>query len=237
MRAVTGPVVHPTSVDNAAETDLAREHRAGNAGDTGFRTSEPSVPADGRSARSQRTRDAVVESLIGWLRDGNLRPTAKDIADRAGISVRSVYVHFDDLDDLFCAASERTRRDIEGLLVLIDAEQPFEDRLHALVTQRVRIFELIMPIKRAGALQEPFSHALARLFSDMRQVQRAEIERVFSLELRALPANARVAALDAAHLIAVEESWSHQRNAAGLDVDAARAAMELGLRAILQGRP
>jgi AcrR family transcriptional regulator len=191
---------------------------------------------DGRSARSQRTREAVVESLIGWLRDGNLRPTAKDIADRAGISVRSVYVHFDDLDDLFCAASERTGRDVEGLLELIPADRPFDERLRAVVDQRVRVFEVIMPVKRAGALQEPFSTPLALIFAEMRAVQRDEIERVFALELDALSPETRETALAAAHLVAVEEAWSFQRNAMGLDVAAARAAMEHALRSILEPR-
>jgi TetR/AcrR family transcriptional regulator, regulator of autoinduction and epiphytic fitness len=197
---------------------------------------EPIVPGDGRSARSQRTRDAVVESLLAWLRDGNLRPTAKDIADRAGISVRSVYVHFDDLDDLFCAASERTGREIEGLLELISTEQSFEARLQAVIDQRVRVFEVIMPVKRAGALQEPFSQPLAAIFTGMRSVQRDEIERVFAAELGAIAPEARDAALAAAHLVTVEEAWSFQRNAMGLDVAAARSAMEHALRSILEPR-
>ena len=200
-------------------------------------TVPPTVaPGDGRSARSNRTRDAVVESLLAWLRDGNLRPTAKEIADRAGISVRSVYVHFDDLDDLFCAASERTGREIDGLLELISVDQPFEDRIRAVIDQRVRVFEVIMPVKRAGALQEPFSKPLAEIFAGMRSVQRDEIERVFAAELAAVDPDDRDAALAAAHLVTVEEAWSFQRNCMGLDVADARAAMAHALRAILGGR-
>ena len=40
---------------------------------------------DGRSARSQRTRNAVVDALLELNREGNLRPTAKEIAERAGV--------------------------------------------------------------------------------------------------------------------------------------------------------
>jgi AcrR family transcriptional regulator len=46
--------------------------------------------ADGRSARSRRTRTAVVDALLRLLRAGNLRPTAREIASEAGISLRSV---------------------------------------------------------------------------------------------------------------------------------------------------
>jgi AcrR family transcriptional regulator len=190
---------------------------------------------DGRSARSQRTRDAVVESLLACLRDGNLRPTAKEIADRAGISVRSVYVHFEDLDDLMCAASERQGRDIVGMLEVVPADLPFDDRLRAVIDQRVRVFEAVGPVKRAGGLQEPFSTSLAQIFADMRAVQRAELERVFASELGAMSEPDRAAALDAAHLLALEESWSLQRVALGRSVDEARAAIEVGLRSLLGG--
>jgi len=69
----------------------------------------PTVPPvlDGRTARSARTRDAVVRALLGLISEGDVRPTAGRIAERAGISLRSVYVHFDDLDDLFLAAFQR----------------------------------------------------------------------------------------------------------------------------------
>src|SRR3954447_22420453 len=62
---------------------------------------------DGRSARAQRTRDSVVDAVLDLVATGQTRPTAREIADAAGISVRSVYVHFDDLDDLFRAAADR----------------------------------------------------------------------------------------------------------------------------------
>ena len=45
---------------------------------------------DGRSARAQRTRDSVVNAVLELAKSGDVRPTAKEIADCAGISVRSV---------------------------------------------------------------------------------------------------------------------------------------------------
>ena len=56
---------------------------------------------DGRTLRGERTRSAIVEALIGLLHDGEERPTAKQIAQRAGVSVRSIFQHFDDLEGLY----------------------------------------------------------------------------------------------------------------------------------------
>src|SRR3954470_19450239 len=91
---------------------------------------------DGRAARSARTRDAVVRALLDLIAEGELRPTAGRIAERAGISLRSVYVHFDDLDDLFVAAAREQRGRVSALVRALPERGPFEDRLPALVAPR-----------------------------------------------------------------------------------------------------
>src|SRR3954470_18279608 len=57
----------------------------------------PTETVDGRTARATRTREAVVSAVLDLVNEGNPKPTAREIADRAGVSLRSVYVHFDDL--------------------------------------------------------------------------------------------------------------------------------------------
>jgi TetR/AcrR family transcriptional regulator, regulator of autoinduction and epiphytic fitness len=94
---------------------------------------------DGRSARAARTRDAVVEALLSLLDDGNYRPTARQVAERAGVSLRSVYVHFDDLEDLFTAAAHNHFARVRDLVQAIPGDGPLESRVDAFVRQRARI--------------------------------------------------------------------------------------------------
>ena len=49
----------------------------------------PPAPTDGRTLRSLRTREAIVDATIALLEQGDLRPTAPRVADQAGVSVRS----------------------------------------------------------------------------------------------------------------------------------------------------
>ena len=51
---------------------------------------------DGRTVRAERTRQALVDSLLNLLDEGQLTPTAAEIAARAGVSERSVFQHFPD---------------------------------------------------------------------------------------------------------------------------------------------
>ena len=116
---------------------------------------------DGRSARSQRTRNAVVDALLDLNREGNLRPTAREIAARAGVSLRSVYVHFDDLEDLFLAAAKRHASWCPGC-DRGSGHRSAASRAETLMRMRSRIYEEVGNIRRAAELQAPFSPTLER---------------------------------------------------------------------------
>ena len=78
------------------------------------------------------------------------------------MSLRSVYVHFDDLEDLFLAAAKRHVELISGMLVEVPDTGPLRSRAETMVRMRSRIWEEVGNILRAAALQEPFSPTLAR---------------------------------------------------------------------------
>jgi len=69
-------------------------------------------PIDGRSARALRTREAIVDACVSLIEDGELRPTAPRVAERAGVSVRSVFQHFADLPALHSAVLAARQRDL-----------------------------------------------------------------------------------------------------------------------------
>src|SRR3954470_21512717 len=88
---------------------------------------------DGRVARSARTRRAIVDALRSLHHDGDLRPTAPRVADRAGVSLRTVWQHFNDLESLLVEAGERDYEIALRYVAPIDAAGPLPDRLRQLV--------------------------------------------------------------------------------------------------------
>lgn len=143
------------------------------------------VVTDGRVNRSTRTRTAVVDALLALIDGGNLRPTAREVADQAGVSLRSVYVHFDDVESLFVAAAARYFEGLEGLSLPFDPTAGLDERIAALVGERLRIYTSGNNVRRAALLQEPFSPALARAREFGGRASRAEIDSVFAPELEA----------------------------------------------------
>jgi AcrR family transcriptional regulator len=171
------------------------------------RVTTPVPATDGRSARSQRTREAVVDALLALIRDGGPRPTAREIAERANISLRSVYVHFDDLEDLFLAAAQRQMAIVATMIVPISPQLALAERVETMCNLRGRIFEEVGPVWRAAQLQAPFSPTLSSLLRRVRNNSREGLAALFEEELAAFdPATrkVRLAALDAA---VSEESW------------------------------
>ena len=55
---------------------------------------------DGRRLRSERTRQAIIEAYLELLRRDPRMPTAAQLAERAGCSVRSIFGRFSDLNAL-----------------------------------------------------------------------------------------------------------------------------------------
>jgi TetR/AcrR family transcriptional regulator, regulator of autoinduction and epiphytic fitness len=183
-------------------------------------TTTPTV--DGRSARSQRTRDSVVDAVLSLVAAGNSRPTAREIAEQAGISVRSVYVHFDDLDDLFRAAAGRHFESLSDLLVPVDGALALPDRITACVDQRVQLHERSGAVRRAADQWAPQSPALAEVIRQGRVVGRQDLERLFGPPLSGR-ADEDVA-LSALTAVLGAETWDALREQ-GLSVDAAREVL------------
>jgi TetR/AcrR family transcriptional regulator of autoinduction and epiphytic fitness len=174
---------------------------------------------DGRSARAQRTRDSVVDAVLDLVTTGQTRPTAREIADAAGISVRSVYVHFDDLDDLFRAAADRHLEQMASLLQPVDATLDLEARVAASTDQRIQIHERFGAVRRAAEQWAPQSPALADVLRQARLVGRQDIERLFGTELSGRADHDTT--LSAITLLLGAEAWDSVRSQ-GLSVGAAR---------------
>jgi AcrR family transcriptional regulator len=193
---------------------------------------QPTV--DGRAARSARTRDAVVRALLALIAEGDLRPPAGRIAERAGISLRSVYVHFDDLEDLFIAAAGEQRSRVLALTQKLPATGDFDTRLAAFVDQRGRVLEAIAPVAKAAAVHEPFSPTLAATTKTARQLGRAELEYVFATELAAIDPALHAAALDACDALTNSDGWAFLRGHRGLDPQDATQSLAVALRLLLK---
>jgi TetR/AcrR family transcriptional regulator of autoinduction and epiphytic fitness len=190
---------------------------------------------DGRSARALRTREAIVDALLALIDDGELKPPAPRIAQRAGVSLRSIYQHFEDLEALFAAAHSRYTDRLLTLMAEIPGDWELDRRLDAFVDQRSRLLETVTPARRAALVQEPFSEQLRDGRDRIYAVAKAEVARVFRAELAAVSSDEdRSDLLHALSTVASWDAWDVLR-AGGLDEDGARRVVRRMLAALLGG--
>jgi TetR/AcrR family transcriptional regulator of autoinduction and epiphytic fitness len=188
---------------------------------------------DGRVVRGERTRQSLVEALLALLDEGELRPTAERIADRAGVSERSVFQHFPDREHLFEAVALQQYERVRPTLRPIDPGLPLPERLDAFLAQRTRYFEMVKGVRRAALLLEPDSPAVARWLQRTRSAKAAEVRKVFATEIGSAPEAERAAFAAALVAAAAWPAWESYRYHQGLGAARARAAMRLTMARLL----
>jgi len=105
---------------------------------------------DGRQRRSARSREGIVQALFELVGSGVLRPTAQQVAETAGVGIRSVFRHFADMESLFAEMQARLEAEAVPILRAAAVEGPLDRRARGLVDRRVDFFERIAPYKRSG---------------------------------------------------------------------------------------
>jgi TetR/AcrR family transcriptional regulator of autoinduction and epiphytic fitness len=180
--------------------------------------------SDGRVARGERTREAIVEAHAELLREGVLKPTAKVIAERAGVSVRTLWLNFKDLETLLEATTEYWLDADAALREGIDPSLPLADRIDVFCWQRALRLEHLAPAARSAVLGEPFSPALAAARRELIERLRRDLVETFPTELAA--AGGADGALCLGLMAAASGmTWSFARDDLGRDTDDAAAIM------------
>ncbi len=192
------------------------------------------VGVDGRRAWRERNRNAVVDALLDLYEEGNASPGAQAVAARSGVSRRSLFRYFDDMDELCRAAITRHSERVSHLFEVKDlGEGDVEGRIDRLVEQRMNLFETIAPVRRIAQLRATSQPIIATELEKARAVQRRQLERQFANELDRLDASDRRETMAAADVLTSFESYDLLRRAQGLSLARASEAMRRGLRALI----
>lgn len=193
------------------------------------------LATDGRRVRGQRTRSAIVDAHVALLRSGNLAPTGLQIATRAGVSLRTLWTHFAELEELFAAVASEVLAQQDAQFRAVDPSLALAQRIDAFSTQRALALEQIAPFARASAAREPLSPVLRDYHRIHLDRVRDEVRVLFRAELdRRSDASQVVDALAAA---TTWGSWSTLRDRLGLNPRRSRSAMARTVAALLQYTP
>jgi AcrR family transcriptional regulator len=189
---------------------------------------------DGRLLRRERNRNAVVESLLDLYAEGNLRPSTEEIASRSGLSARSLFRYFDDVEDLTRTAMNRQlERALPLLPIDVEPEAELSLKVGALVEQRFRLFDLFGPAATISRLRSPFQPVLANQLTLHRKYLRSQVRKLFAPELAAMGEPVGFETLAAADIMASFESYQLLVQHRALEPGQAKSVMHRALEVIL----
>ncbi len=189
---------------------------------------------DGRSLRRERNRNSVIEALLALVREGNMDPGGAEIAERAGVSHRSVFRYFDDLGDLLRTAIDtelgrgRALGDIADL-----GEGTFEHRLDVLITTRLKSCDFthgIVTLARVRAFSIP---GINEHFAQIALETRKQLGTHFAPELSGLPRAKQELILDTVHCLVSWDAYDWHKRVFDHDNERIRDAWHAGLTALL----
>ena len=112
-------------------------------------THENAVTVDGRNERTVRTRQNILSATRELILEDVLDPTAREVADVAGITTRTLFRHFPDMESLHRSLIDDAEASAARVM-----DEPFPEGttdqwpelLQVIIDRRVRVYESLLPL-------------------------------------------------------------------------------------------
>lgn len=192
---------------------------------------------DGRVTRTLRSRLAICDACLDLIQEGVLQPGADQVAERAGMSRRSIFYHFADLAELYDAVAEAGMQRCAPLLKEVSPDAPLAERIEQLVDVRARFFEATAPFTRALTAQSLVGSTSQQAWRVSQQAldrQKNEVERLFRHEIAKSADASQAETIEALAAALAPPTWEYLRRGRGLSMARARAVMKQSVTALLR---
>jgi AcrR family transcriptional regulator len=198
-------------------------------------TSIPVSAVDGRSLRRERNRQDIVDALLGLIENGETEISAALIASKAGLSERSIFRYFDDVNDLYRSVCDLAfSKEIEYALIDDAGIGSLDTKIENFVNQRVRIYtmnEKIAPAARSFAFKNPI---IKNQLVVGRKLLRTQIMKHFAEELSAFDKQQQQAAVAIIDSLTTFESYDMMRSDQKMSVLTIKSILTESIRKALQ---
>jgi AcrR family transcriptional regulator len=161
----------------------------------------PSEQTDGRHARRQRSREAIVSAAFELILEGKGPPSAEDVAERAGVSVSSIFRNFDGLADIQQQAHQLfAERYSHLLLATPPPSSDLDARIAFFVNTRLELYEQAGPLMALARMRALEDDTWREHIASSRSALTHQLRACFDPEITEL------APSDSADLVAVMDS-------------------------------
>ncbi|MBN8842002.1 MAG: TetR family transcriptional regulator [Sphingomonadales bacterium] len=180
----------------------------------------PGERPDGRRERSRSSHKRIVAAMMNLIEGGDLMPSAARVAEEAGVGLRTVFRHFDDMDSLYREISKIIGERIWPTVTAPYRDNDWRANLRDLTRRRARVFETMLPYRLAANIKRYQSPYLMGQYGQVVTMER-------ELVLRLLPAaaNSNLYFVEALCAALSFQNWRAIRQDQGLSVEDAGAVV------------
>jgi AcrR family transcriptional regulator len=192
---------------------------------------------DGRTLRRTRNRQRVIIALLDIVREGELDPSVADIADRAGVSHRSVFRYFDDINDLVRTAIDHEVEQATPLAEIPDlGVGSLDRRIDSWVDTRLRVHAATYQVGRVARHRAPGIPSIDEGMKGIYQLTVTKMRNHFANELDLLGPDGGFV-LDAATVLTSFESYDLHRRIMEHSTERIRQVWHLALHELFTRSP
>ena len=190
---------------------------------------------DGRTLRRTRNRTAVIASLLAIIREGNLHPGASEIAERAGVSHRSIFRYFDDLDDLVRTTIDQAFGDAAPFSSIPDlADGTVDERVAAMVDARLALYAHVHGPMQLARMRSYSIPSIDDEIASIAEHFREQLHRHFATELSRIDRPDREFIVDGILVITSYDSYAIHLRLLASSQERMRASWITGVSALLR---
>lgn len=181
---------------------------------------ETKEPTDGRHKRSDRSRRKIIDALFSLLKDGNVSPSAADVAARAGVGLRTVFRHFEEMDSIYNEMTADMLRQVMPKAAAPYLTSHWRDQLFECIERRAEIYEFVFPVRVCMMLRRYQSDFLMDQYNRDLAMERDELMALLPGQI-----TGNKIAFSAVETALSFQTWRRLREDTGLSVPDSKAVV------------
>ncbi len=183
---------------------------------------------DGRRQRSDRSRRRIIEALFYLIGEGNMSPSAVNVAARADVGLRTVFRHFEDMDSIYDEMTAELTKAVTPKIKAPFKTTTWRERLMESVEKRADIYETVFPMKVCMSLRRFQSDFIKAQYERDVSLMRSSLKSILPKEISSN--RTLFAALETALAFT---TWRRLRQDQNLSVENAKESIRLMLNGLV----
>lgn len=138
---------------------------------------------DGRRQRSKRSKEKILKAMWELMLDGDMDPSPAKIAKKAGVGLRSVFRHFEDIDTLHRELCFYAESEISLTIMKPLRSTKWKDQIVELVDRDVELWDRILVPHTAGEIRRFNSEVLMEDYQRSRMKELSQIKAILPRDI------------------------------------------------------